>query len=140
MAKASDHSAAFAVARDEARIFLGASVLVMDGITSPEAIETIACREVLVLALDLLLHKFRVVCDCINAVKSVHIEGMGLYGPIVKEIKTTKATFLHVEFVHERRSSNVDAHRLARSFVSLSLGRHVWFLSLPDGVCNSMIS
>jgi hypothetical protein len=114
-----------AVARDEAGIFLGASVLVMDGITSPEAVETIACREALALASDLLLHKFRVACDCINAVKSIHGEGTGLYGPIVKEIKTTKATFPHVEFVHEGRSSNADAHRLARSSVSLSLGRHV---------------
>lgn len=65
---------------------------------------------------------------------------MGFYGAIVKEIKTRKATFPHVEFVHERRHSNMDAHRLARSSTLLSLGRHVWFLSPPDGVCNSVIS
>lgn len=40
-----------------------------------------------------------------------------------------------VDFVHEGRASNVDAHRLARSFVSYVLGRHVWFLDLPHGVC-----
>jgi hypothetical protein len=28
--------------------------------------------------IGLLLHKFRVACDCINAVKNIHGEGMGL--------------------------------------------------------------
>jgi hypothetical protein len=78
--KTSDLSAAVAVARDEAGNFLGASVLVLEGITSPEVVETIACREGLALALDLQLHKLRVACDCINAVKNIHGEGMGLYG------------------------------------------------------------
>jgi hypothetical protein len=92
------------------------------------------------LASDLVLQKIRVACDCINAVKSIHREGMGLYGSIVKEINTTKASFLHVEFVHERRFSNEDTHRLARSAVYMAPGRHVWFLSPRDGVCNSIMS
>jgi hypothetical protein len=46
----------------------------------------------------------------------------------------------HVEFVHERRNSNVDTYRLARSSISMSLGIYVWFLSPPDGVCNSIMS
>jgi hypothetical protein len=85
----------------------------------------IACREALTLASDLFLHKFRVGCDYINVVKSIYEEGMGLYGLIVKKINTRKATFFHVEFVHERRLSNMDAHRLARSSINLTLGRHV---------------
>ena len=93
MTKTFDLSAATAVARDEAGNFLGASVLVLEGITSPEVVETIACREGLTLASDLLLHKVRVACDCINAVKNIRGEGMGLYGAIVKEIKTRRATF-----------------------------------------------
>lgn len=125
MAKNFDLSVAAIVARDEAENFLVASVLVMEGITSPEVVETIACREGLTLASDMLLHKFMVTCDCINAVKNIHGEVMGLYWPIVKKIKTTRATFNHVELVHERRSSNVDAHRLARSSVYMTLGRHV---------------
>jgi len=52
MAKASDLSAAAAVARDEAGKFLGASVLVLEGITSLEVVETIACRVGLELASD----------------------------------------------------------------------------------------
>ena len=77
MAKTSDLSAAAAVERDEAGNFLGASVLVMEGITSLKVVETIACREGLALASDLLLHKFRVACDYINAVKNIHGEGNG---------------------------------------------------------------
>ena len=42
MAKTSDLSVATAVARDEAGNFLGASVLVLEGITSPEVVKTIA--------------------------------------------------------------------------------------------------
>lgn len=140
LAKNSDHSATCAVARDEAKNFLGASMLVLDGLTTPEVVETIACREGMALAADLVLHKFRVACDCINTVKSIHGEGMGLYGSIVKEIKATKASFSHVEFVHERRCSNEDAHRSARSDVCMAPSRHVWFLSPPDGVCNSVMS
>jgi hypothetical protein len=115
-------------------------VLVLDGLTNPEVVETIACREGMALASDLVLQKIRVTCDCMNAVKSIHGEGKGLYGSIVKEIKATKASFLHVEFVLERRFSNEDAHRLARSTVSMTPGRHVWFLYPPDGDCNSIMS
>ena len=39
------------------------------------------------------------------------------------------------EFVHEGRASNVDAHNLATSSVYRELGRMVWLLSPPEGVC-----
>jgi hypothetical protein len=38
--------------------------------------------------------------------------------------------------VHEHRDSNSDAHVIARSSIYKSLGRLVWFLTLPTGVCN----
>jgi hypothetical protein len=62
---------------------------------------------------------------------------MGSYGHIVKEIKTRVRDFRTVQFVHEGRSSNVDAHRLARSSIYLDLGRHVWLQFPPERVCNS---
>ena len=34
------------------------------------------------------------------------------------------------------RDSNADAYRIARSLIHAKLGRHVWFLNSPDGVCN----
>jgi len=37
---------------------------------------------------------------------------MGPYGQIVKEIQIRAHDFLLVDFVHENRKSNVDAHTL----------------------------
>jgi len=42
-----------------------------------------------------------------------------------------------VEFVHEGRQSNFDAHVLAGSSVYDDLGTHVWFVSPPNDVCTS---
>jgi hypothetical protein len=44
--------------------------------------------------------------------------------------------FAVVSFVHDKRTSNGDAHKVARSSVYDSLGRHVWFISSYDGICN----
>jgi len=40
------------------------------------------------------------------------------YGQVVKEIKARALDFLFVDFAHESRKSNVDAHDLARSMFS----------------------
>ena len=100
--------------------------------------EVVACREGLALASDLGLQSFRIASDCANVVRSLLGEGFGRYGPIVREINVRRS-FMRAEFVHEGRKSNVDAHLLARSSVNLSIGRHVWFLEPPDGVCNSYV-
>jgi hypothetical protein len=57
------------------------------------------------------------------------------YGYIVREILSRAREFGRTEFVHEYRESNEDAHILARSSVYSSVGRHVWFMASPDGVC-----
>ena len=51
------NSAAVAVARDEAGNFLGASLLVLDGLTNPEVVEMVACWEGMAPTLDLVLQK-----------------------------------------------------------------------------------
>jgi hypothetical protein len=85
-------------------------------------------------AVDLLVQNFRVASDCQNAVQSIRGDGMGSYGHIVREIKARAATFQGVDFVFEKRTSNLDAHYVARSSIYLQLGRHVWFHNPPDGV------
>jgi hypothetical protein len=70
-------------------------------------------------------------------VRSLLGEGFGKYGPIVREINVRRRSFTGTNFVFEGQKSNVDAHILARSSVNLWIGRHVWFLEPPDGVCNS---
>jgi ribonuclease HI len=64
----------------------GASVLVTQGITDPETMEAIACREGLALASDLAIRRLRLASDNINVVRSIRGEGKGTYGHIVQEI------------------------------------------------------
>ena len=138
--KSSSISAIAAVARDGGGGFLGASSVVLDGVTDPETLESLACREGMSLAADLVLQNFRLASDCSNAIRSLVGEGMGPYGHIVKEIKAREKSFRFVDFVHEPRISNVDAHNLARSSIFLDVGRHVWFGDPPEGVCNSFLN
>jgi hypothetical protein len=62
---------------------------------------------------------------------------MGSYGEIIKEIKARMEDFTLVHIVHVGRRSNVDAYNLSRHCMYESVGRHVWLLSPPNGICNS---
>jgi ribonuclease HI len=136
VSKNSGHGALAAIARLTEGVFLGASVVAVQGISDPEVLEALACREGLALTSDLLLTNFRVASDCLNVIKSLESAGWGCYGHIVQEIKARAGDFINAQFVHEGRVSNGDAHRLARGSISRDIGRHVWFLAPPEGVCN----
>lgn len=136
LSKNSNLASMAAVARDETGKFLGASVLVSVGITDPEVAEAIACREGLALASDLHLQRFRVATDCNNIITCLDGAGMGQYGHVIREIQATRKVFQLVQFVHEGRKSNADAHLVSRSSLYDSLGRHLWLLTPPMGVCN----
>jgi len=69
--------------------------------------------------------------DCNNIVRSFKEEAMGIYGHVIWDIKARQEDFLFFEIVHANRSTNVDAHRLTRSSIYASLGRHVWFIDPP---------
>ena len=62
---------------------------------------------------------------------------MGSYGHVVQEIRARSREFNFVDFVHEGRQSNVDAHNLVGSSIYTDYGRHVWFISSSDGVGTS---
>jgi hypothetical protein len=49
--------------------------------------EALACREGLVLTVDLGFQTMRVATDCANAARSIQVAGFGSYGPIILEIK-----------------------------------------------------
>jgi ribonuclease HI len=125
-----------AIARDGEGHFLGASAFVLDGCFDPETVEAMTCIEGLALAADLMLQKLRLAMDCASVVKSIAGEGMRIYGQIIQEVKARRNDFTRVEFVHEHRDSNRDAHVIARSSIYKSLGRHVWLLTPPTEVCN----
>jgi hypothetical protein len=86
-------------------------------------LEAMACRERMAVAANLLLNRIRMTSDCSNVVN------------IVQEIKARARSFQKVEFVHEGRNSNMDAHTLATSLIYLNVGRHVWLPEPPDGIC-----
>lgn len=50
---------------------------------------------------------------------------MGPCGQTVKGFKEGAHDFVFVDFIHENRNSNIDAHTLAISLISFDTGRHV---------------
>jgi len=122
------------IARDEAGTFLGASAIVMEGVSDLETVETLACREGLALVSDLMLRKVRIANDCATIVKNMRGLGMSPYGHIIREIKAGMASFALVEVVYESRNSKGDAHRLAKSSIYEYVGGHVWLLFPPNRV------
>jgi ribonuclease HI len=94
-----------------------------------------ACREALALAQDLQLRKIVVATDCLSVVNHISTAYAGKYSMVLDEIKAVSSLFDRVLFKHESRESNYEAHRLARSAVSAEVGRRVWLLEPPTGLC-----
>jgi hypothetical protein len=54
---------------------------------------------------------------------------------ILDEVKADARHLQECSFRHESRLSNFESHRLARFAVSSNLGRQVWLLQPPIGLC-----
>lgn len=88
--------------------------------------------EALSLANDILGVRSRwLVTACLNSINSFHERTGGVHAQIVYEIIARSARFEANSFAHERRGSNKQAHRLARSG---EIGRRLWSLNSPHGV------
>jgi hypothetical protein len=131
-------ASAAAIVRDENGRFLEALALVLRGISDAEV--SIARRKSMSLALDIQVANFTLASDNQNVVKNILQGSRGVYGQIVQEINARRSAFASVEFVYEKRDSDVDAHNIARSAIYDDLGRHVLLLSPPYGVWNSYTS
>jgi ribonuclease HI len=137
--KHENYGAVAAVCRDGDGAFLGASAQVIRGVSDPAILEAIACREALALACDLSLTHVHVASDCLEVISGLEGENLGRFSSVLKEIKATvAAVFTSVRFTHEKRSSNVEAHGLARSSAYLNTGRHIWLVHTPDPFCIPM--
>lgn len=117
--------------RDSQRPFMGASTLTISGLDNLATLEAVACREALSLSRRISAYPVCVASDCLEVIRNLQQPYMGAYSMIVDEIKETKTLFSSVSFRHEGRSTNGEAHRLARSAVSLAIGRQLW-LSILD--------
>jgi hypothetical protein len=115
--------------------FLGASSLTVKGISKPSVLEAMVCWEALALAQDLHVQRITVALDCLAVISDMARLYLRAYSMILKEIKDSAASFAEVSFRHESRNSNMEAHRLACSVSSSSIGRQVWLLQPPADFC-----
>ena len=115
-----------AIARDENGSFLAASTLGFTAITNPDTLEALVVREALALSEDLHLQSIHVASDCKEVIDSIKEKNRAEYGAILHEIIAYSSSFYSCNFVHEFRSSNVEAHNLAKHALKLGVGRRVW--------------
>ena len=111
----------------------GASAVVFGGISDPATLECMAVREALALADDLNVTDIKVASDSKVVVDDIREKNPTEYGAVIHEIIEHSSSFHFCNFCHEFRSSNTEAHKLARHALSLPVGRHVW-LGQPDGL------
>jgi hypothetical protein len=97
--------------------------------------EVIACREAIALAQDLQLNRITLVLDCLTMINALRQSFYSSFSMVLDEVKSNAAQLEEVAFRHENRSSNIDAHNLARFAVSCNLGCQVWLIRPPDGLC-----
>lgn len=139
VAKNGNKGAVGVLCRNSQGDFMGASAMVFDGITDPVVLEAMACREAMVIAEDLAAVKVVFVSDCLGVVNDINLAlCSGKHGMIVKEILARRSKFQESVFSHERREANGEAHRLARTALSLAPGRHVWLCNPPSDFCIPM--
>jgi ribonuclease HI len=116
-------------------LFWGASSLTINGISDPAILEALACREAIALAHDMQLQKITVASDCASVVSDMTKPYAGRYSTVIREIKEAAKSFAEATFRHENRASNSEAHRLAHFAASAEVGRQVWLIGTPDGIC-----
>lgn len=135
LSRAGDRGAASAVCRDENGYFLGASAIVIEGLTDPASLEALACGEALSLAFDLNLSKVQVATDCLQVLRNIREDNPCAYASIVKEFIIKQRMFASALLSHKSRNSNGEAHNLVKAASSLGAGRHVWLMSPPSISC-----
>ena len=115
--------------------YLGASAICFEGVSDPASLEALACREALALASDLMQTQVVVASDCKEVVSNISEGNGGTHAHIIREIKQMESEFQSCSFIFERRTTNIEAHSLAKYALSLSIGRHVWLLQPPNLRC-----
>ena len=113
------------ICRDDRGMFMGAPTLSFKYIVDPPTLEALAIREALALADDLYLRRIQVASDCKTVVQDLNKENLASYGAVIHEIVEHSLAFDFCNFSHEFRSSNFEAHNLAKHALSLGGGRHV---------------
>jgi hypothetical protein len=107
-------SAVGAMCRAEDGTFLGASVLKIRGINDPAVLEAIACWEAMALAEDLYERKVTMATDCLSVVSNMEQAYDAPYTMVINEVKARAKSLSEFTLRHKNRTSNSEAHNLAR--------------------------
>ena len=96
-------------------LFFVVLTVLLQGIRDPAVLEALACREALALASDPQLSRIKIILGCHEVITSM--AGGYLVGstPSIRDIKLCTPVFASVNFVHEKRVLNMEAHGLARA-------------------------
>ncbi|KAE8821293.1 F-box/WD-40 repeat-containing protein [Hordeum vulgare] len=124
------------VCTDSEGVFFGASAISFQHIHGPVILEALTMREALALAEDVYVQKIQVASDCKIVVDDIKYRAIGKHTTIIMKIIERSHAFTAYNFIHEFRSSNVEAHRLARHALSLGYDHHVWLD--PSGDLDSL--
>ena len=100
--------------------------MVFSHLSDPGTLEMLAIREALALADDIYVRRVHIASDCKVAVDDIQQQNKGSYGAIAHEIIQHRSEFEACNILHEFRSSNIKAHKLAKHALSLGVGRHAW--------------
>jgi hypothetical protein len=97
-----NHGAVGVVCTSRDGLFLGASTMIVVGITVPVTLEAMACREALALPTDLNLQHFAIASDCLQVINNLKDTYEGSYSMITSEIKARSKDIIDVRFKHEK--------------------------------------
>ena len=115
---------------------MGASAIIFQDLVDPEILEAMASLEALSLATDLDCQRIVVATDCMATITHLKGEYNGPSAVMIQDIKQRmQAFFMSVDYVHEKREMNLEAHKLSKAAITLPFGRHIWLSILHDIIC-----
>ena len=112
-----------------------ASAITFEDLVDPEILEAMASLETLFLAADLGCQRIVVATNCMATITHLKCEYKGPSAVTIQDIKQRMQDFTSVDFIHEKREMNVEAHKLSKAAITLPFGRHIWLSILHDIIC-----
>lgn len=122
-----------AVCRNWVGLYLGSSSITLNHMSEIPTLETLACREAQALASDVNIQRILIASDSATVIKDIAEGARGQNVTVIRELIARKDNFHACHFMYESRRTNFEADSLAKYYVSLDFGRHVWVLQ-PHGL------
>jgi ribonuclease HI len=114
----------------------------LNGFPAPELAEALAVRSALYMAKDRGFQKLVLVSDCLSLIQRISssVRDRSVIGSVICDIKSLKSDFESCTFRFSSRSTNVVAHKLARSSVPLFCNVSVGVIPefIREELCNDV--